>query len=353
MSNPSSRVFSVVGGQYGSEGKGAVAAAIVERELDRGGDVISVRVGGPNAGHTAYDAQGRKWALRTVPIGAVVDPTCELLIAAGSEIDPEVLHSEVDALEEAGIPVRDRLIIDEQATVITPDHIRQEQESDITARLGSTAKGIGAARAERMWRTAPLAKDGLDDGGYIITNSTDMFLREFAASGQRSIVVEGTQGYGLGLHQGLYPYCTSGNVTATDTLALAGIAPFDPRYGQVTPVVVLRYNPIRVAGNSGPMQGETSWEDLGLEPEKTTVTQKIRRVGEWDWDLAYRAVEANGGRAVSLALTMMDHAFPEIAGAFTPDRLTDDALAWIARVEDALQASIYYVGTGPDSGIFD
>jgi adenylosuccinate synthase len=39
--------------------------------------------------------------------------------------------------------------------------------------------------------------------------------------------------------------------------------------------------PIRVGGDSGgcyPDQEELSWEELGLEPEVTTVTNRVRRV---------------------------------------------------------------------------
>ena len=63
-----------------------------------------------------------------------------------------------------------------------------------------------------------------------------------------------------------------------------------------------------MAGNSGPLKGETSWEELGLEPERTTVTNKVRRVGDWDPELLEEAIRANGGggwnSGVSLAVTM-------------------------------------------------
>lgn len=44
----------VVGGQYGSEGKGKVAAYLTRREdID-----ICVRCGGPNSGHSFIDNRG-------------------------------------------------------------------------------------------------------------------------------------------------------------------------------------------------------------------------------------------------------------------------------------------------------
>ena len=74
------RVTVVVGGQYGSEGKGHVTA-----QLTGGRDVV-VRVAGPNAGHSAYDPRGVLWKLRQIPVGAVWS-NGPVVIAAGSEID--------------------------------------------------------------------------------------------------------------------------------------------------------------------------------------------------------------------------------------------------------------------------
>ncbi len=53
-------VWVVVGGQYGSEGKGKIAAFItLQEEID-----ICVRCGGPNSGHCFVDESGELRALR-------------------------------------------------------------------------------------------------------------------------------------------------------------------------------------------------------------------------------------------------------------------------------------------------
>ena len=124
-------------------------------------------------------------------------------------------------------------------------------------------------------------------------------------------MIEGTQGYGLGLHAGLYPQCTSNDARAIDFLAMAGVNPWDG-WDRFQVIGATRTNPIRVAGNSGPLKGETTWEDLGQQSERTTVTQKTRRVGEWDAELVSNAVRRGGIHAI--ALTMVDKVFPEIAG---------------------------------------
>lgn len=101
--------------------------------------------------------------------------------------------------------------------------------------------------------------------------------------------------------------------------------------------VVARVYPIRVAGNSGPMKGETTWEALGLEPEKTTVTQKIRRVGAWDADLVRRAVQANGGeKSVRVVITMLDQVIPELAD-FEPGEFLDGLPPVLEKVNDWIE----------------
>ena len=330
--SPAETLDVVVGTQYGSEGKGHVTDQTIRQYADAKGPVLSVRVGGPNAGHCVIDPDtGHKYAFRSLPVGAIHNT--HLLVAAGSELDMEVLLSEIEEVSGQGRPIT--LNIDPQATVLLPRHIEQEKTSDLNARTGSTAKGIGAARADRVWRSAPIVADlyspdpegepaeaadtlgkirsRIAIGGGVLTHQdTAAYIEQtrHTRSGVH-VVVEGTQGYGLGLHAGLYPQCTSNDARAIDFLSQAGINPWDG-WGRFQVIGATRTNPIRVAGNSGPLKGETTWEDLGQESERTTVTQKTRRVGEWDAELVANAVRRGGVHA--LALTMVDKVFPEIAG---------------------------------------
>lgn len=325
-----------------SEGKGAVAGWISRSYANLDRAVMGVRVGGPNAGHTVYgncpyggdcasmgDAHkgcnefGHPWALRQVPVAAVTNPTASLVIAAGSEVDPDVLWNELNDLDRAGYSPWDRLMVDASATVLSESHRQIEAGKDLQRRLGSTAKGIGAARAERIYRDArtvgeaeefeTAAWEQLDVG------NTIEWIEDVLDSGGH-VVVEGTQGWGLGLHTEYYPFVTSGDCRAIDFLAQAGISPWRHLPGGRPPelriVVCFRPYPIRVAGNSGPMRGETSWGELELSPEFTTVTQKMRRVGEWNPTMVESAIAANGGLGehMVLALTMGDHIVPALEG---------------------------------------
>ena len=63
-------------------------------------------------------------------------------------------------------------------------------------------------------------------------------------------------------------------------------------------LLVARTYPIRVAGNSGPLKNELTWEEISRRVgkqvvERTTVTNKIRRVGEWDEELLDNAITLN------------------------------------------------------------
>lgn len=340
----------VVGAQFGSEAKGAVCAALAKRDYGNRGHA-SVRVGGSQAGHTAYDKIGRAWALRHIPVAAVVNPDARLLIARGSEIDPDVLLDEIIRLEDAGFEIKNRLFVDRSATVIQDHHKHREASEGLTARLGSTAKGVGAARADRIMRTAQIWGDVADGLGL---RSWDVAALQTAliAAGQH-IVIEGVQGYGLGLHTEHYPKSTSSDTDAATFLALAGVSPWQENCDPVRVVLVARTFPIRVAGNSGDMHAETDWETLGLTPELTTVTRKVRRVGHWDEDLVLDAIRANGGPAptVELAISMLDQRYAETENVEFHDLKTDAPTAWrwLEYLQETYHTRIGMVGTGPDS----
>ena len=72
----------VVGGQYGSEGKGKVAHYIARTSGAR----AAVRVGGPNSGHTVYADSGKKYIFQHLPTAAIL-PDVICVLATGSYID--------------------------------------------------------------------------------------------------------------------------------------------------------------------------------------------------------------------------------------------------------------------------
>jgi adenylosuccinate synthase len=222
--------------------------------------------------------------------------------------------------------------------------------------IGSTGKGIGAARADRIMRRAKRIEDDGDLVETLYEAGADFIdLPNLARSGHWDyIIIEGTQGFGLGLHAGFYPYCTSSDCRAIDFLAMAGINPWHG-YTEFNIWGAARVFPIRVAGNSGPLRNETTWDELGLPPEFTTVTKKMRRVGQWDRGLVSNACRANGGPGtVQVAVTMLDQLFPELAGVTETHRIMehDHAFAWLNQREQETSCRVGLVTTGPNTGVF-
>src|SRR5205823_11296736 len=96
----------LVGGQYGSEGKGNVAAYLAP-EYD-----LLVRSGGPNAGHSLMNAEG-KHVQYHLPSGTTVCGA-RLLLTSAAVISVDQLMDEIAASNVA----IDRLVSDRRATVI-------------------------------------------------------------------------------------------------------------------------------------------------------------------------------------------------------------------------------------------
>src|SRR6266849_7015462 len=110
-------VWVVVGGQFGSEGKGKISAIItLQEEID-----ICIRCGGPNSGHSFQMPNGELVLLRQLPTG-FVRPQTRLLIPAGGLVDLEVLRFEIEALRLDA----SRVGVDRNAMVITADDRDQE-----------------------------------------------------------------------------------------------------------------------------------------------------------------------------------------------------------------------------------
>ncbi|MDF0496075.1 adenylosuccinate synthetase [Bradyrhizobium yuanmingense] len=324
----------VVGGQFGSEGKGKVALAIAQEE----NAAAVVRVGGTNSGHTAV-VDGRRWALRQLP-AAVLAPSAVAVLPPGAIIDPEIFLREVDAL---GLGP-DKVIVDPLATIISEDDRSAERSSGIIGEIGSTGSGTGAALVRRMMRHKETMLAGSIEALSPFLRDSTMFMRTVLDQG-RWIVIEGSQGFGLSLlHGGYYPKATSRDTTAGTFIGEAGLSPLDVK--DVT--LVLRTFPIRVAGDSGKLPNETTWDVIakgaGLPEgycELTTATKKVRRVARFDAAIVKRAIAIN--RPTRIVLNHFDYIDPDIR----EHRFNANALSFLKKLEDDIDRSVDLVGTGP------
>jgi adenylosuccinate synthase len=171
------------------------------------------------------------------------------------------------------------------ARIITDEHKRWEQAAKLGPAIGSTQSGTGAsvmAMTARGAASFPLNSVQADEVPELQPFLTDTTRAERSLlSAGRRVVIEGTQGFGLSLLQGGYwPKATSRDTSAAGFLAEAGLSPRD--VDDVS--MVIRCHPIRVAGDSGALKGETSWERIAVDAglpldyrEYTTVTGKVRR----------------------------------------------------------------------------
>ena len=337
----------LVGLQWGSEGKGKIAGYLAKEYNGM------VRSGGPQAGHTFYIGE-EKCINRQIPCG-VHNPNCKLYLSANSIINIEVLLDEIKRYELTP----KHLMIDNNALLVTPGHIRLEAASSLGKRLASTLEGVGAAQSEKVWRRAKLFGNNSTRSHrdclvydkpelYFFAGDTSESIHQQIAD-NAPVLLEGTQGFGLCLNHGDYPYVTSRDINSSSLLSDAGIS---PRFHGQT-IGVMRTYPIRVGGNSGPVgSDELSWKEITKRSrsktqilEHTTVTGRVRRVFEQDWVSISKAIEIN--QPDQIALCFLDYINAEDYGKNDLDKLSDESRKYIEITEELVGVPITLISTGP------
>jgi adenylosuccinate synthase len=319
----------LVGGFWGDEGKGKIVSHIAFSDKPK----IIARGGvGPNAGHTV-EAKGKKYGVRMVPSGFVYEDA-RLLIGAGVLVNPAVFLHEVETLG-----LSERMGVDKRCSIIEDIHIEEDKgDSHLKEKIGSTGTGCGPANRDRVMRVAKQAKDIGELGPFV----TDVPLEiNEAIDRDEMVLVEGSQGFGLSLFYGTYPYVTSKDTTASMMAADVGIGP--TKIDEV--IVVFKTFPTRVG--SGPFPTEISQEEaekLGIV-EYGTVTGRRRRIGLWDGEYARYSAMING--ATQIAITGIDKLDEECYGATKWDELTKRAKDFLERVEEDVRIPVTLISTGP------
>ena len=321
----------IIGGQYGSEGKGNIVGHLAPEYK------LLIRVGGPNAGHKVY-ADTEPETYFHLPSGTERAPNAKLLLGAGAVIFPPKL---LDEIAEHQIDAN-RLSIDSQAMIIS-DQDRINENVQLKS-ISSTAQGVGIATANKILgrgdyadkkESRPqLAKDVSELRPFI--RDAQEIIADHLLKGDR-IMLEGTQGTSLSIHHGKYPFVTSRDTTVAGCLADAGIAPTNVR----RVIMVCRTFPIRVGGPSGPMELEVDYDELSdrsgipvaklKQTELTTTTKKQRRIAEFDWVQLKRSVQMNG--PTDIALTFVDYIDKKNQSAYRFEQLTEETLRFIEEVE--------------------
>lgn len=299
----------IIGGQGGDEGKGK----IIEYLAHEGDYAGAVRCCRPQAGHT-LERDGKRLTLANLSC-AYANPALTIFLAAGSMISLErLLYGFKKKMPDgslkhipAEIPATgitpDRLRIDENATVITPEHKKRENENEYLMKsIGSVGEGISQCLIDKIMRVAnlPRAKNIPALKPYLADTKKEMHA--LLESGKH-LLLEGDHGAKLDLIHGEYPMVTTRAVNAAGFLSEAGIGPREVR----DIYVILKPYATRVG--PGPLDDEIFNEQilqwtLNIGGEKGSVSGRKRRVGKFERDKVQEVIRMNS--ATKLVFTHMD-----------------------------------------------
>ena len=318
----------IVCGFFGDTGKGKIISYLSLKDKI----AVTARAGvGPNAGHTVV-YEGKEYKLRMIPSAFVYDK-CRLLMGPGVLNNPQILIQEIELTKS-----QNRVGVDPQCAIIESKHIQADRKGELAEKIKTTGTGTGPCNAERALRTVKLARDTPELKNYL----TDVPLEvNEALDHGKNVLIEGTQGTYLSLYHGTYPYCTSKDVTASAACSDVGIGP--TKVDDV--ILVFKAYTTRVGG--GPLPNELSWEEAEKRgwAEVATVTGRRRRAAPFNYDLAKRAVMLNG--TTQAAVTKIDVLYPECKGVKSYEELSQQAKAFIKKVEKEIGVPVTLVGTGP------
>jgi len=251
-------VSSIVGGQWGDEGKGRIVDYLAQNA-----DLVIRFQGGDNAGHTVVNDMG-KFALHIIPSGIFNDETLSI-VGAGTVVNFDTMKQE---LEDIPKELHKNLLIDYRAHLIFPFHClldgAEEANKSGNWKVGTTKRGIGPCYSDKAARCGIRAVDILDEDR--LRTRLEMLLprknrdlefynlktftvdecmeicarwkKEFgsqirdtlpiireAVQEKRNVLMEGQLGIMRDLDWGIYPYTTSSNPTSGGACNTGGISP--------------------------------------------------------------------------------------------------------------------------------
>jgi len=327
----------VVGSQWGDEGKGKVVDWLSERA-----DIVVRFQGGHNAGHTLV-IDGKTYKLSLLPSGTVRGKFS--VIGNGVVIDPWAFLEEISRVRKQGVQVNPEILaVADNACLILPLHqnldvVREEMAGK--SRIGTTGRGIGPAYEDKVARRAIRICDLRDKGTVEIkverllshhnallrgmnreeldskkiieslhslspkllpfAKDSCSLLQKAREEGQR-ILFEGAQGIMLDLDHGTYPYVTSSNTVSGAATSGSGLGPDSVGYI----LGITKAYTTRVG--SGPFPTELKDQTAAVLGKRGnefgTVTGRERRCGWFDSVMVRQAIKVSGIKGI--ALTKLD-----------------------------------------------
>ncbi|WP_295413316.1 adenylosuccinate synthase [uncultured Thiodictyon sp.] len=328
----------VIGTQWGDEGKGKVVDLLTER--------VSAVVrfqGGHNAGHTLV-IDGVKTVLHLVPSG-ILHPGVRCLIGNGVVLSPSALLTEIAALEQTGVPVRERLGLSAACALILPYHVALDlarERARGAKAIGTTGRGIGPAYEDKVARRgirlgellepehfkerlrevleyhnfalehyfkaapvdyAAVLDESLAHAEQLRPMVVDVpgVLHALRAQGA-DVLFEGAQGSMLDIDHGTYPYVTSSNTTAGGAACGSGVGPRDLDYV----LGIVKAYTTRVGGGPFPTElFDADGDGLGRRGhEFGATTGRKRRCGWLDMVALKRSFAINS--VTGVCITKLD-----------------------------------------------
>ncbi len=336
MSKNNSNITTIVGAQWGDEGKGKITDFFAGKA-----DFVIRFHGGNNAGHTVI-VDNKTYKLHLIPSGVLYSHPISV-IGNGVVVDPQALINEIEYLKKK--EVVPRLKISDRAHVIMPYHIEMDvaltkHQGKLAA--GSTKRGIAPVYGDKMYRhgiriidiTEPeIFKEKLEKSfafndtlikafghnhnldqnkifnqyleygkilkPYISDISVDIYK---AYKNGASILFEGAQGISLDVDHGIYPHTTSSNTIAGHIASGTGVS-----FRNIDRVIGVTKAYLSRVGNSPlptELEGDIAEELRKKGGEYGTTTGRPRRVGWLDLVQVRQAVRTNG--LTEIALTKLD-----------------------------------------------
>jgi len=336
MSKNNSNITTIVGAQWGDEGKGKITDFFAGKA-----DFVIRFHGGNNAGHTVI-VDNKTYKLHLIPSGVLYSHPISV-IGNGVVVDPQALINEIEYLKKK--EVIPRLKISDRAHVIMPYHIEMDvaltkHQGKLAA--GSTKRGIAPVYGDKMYRhgiriidiTEPeIFKEKLEKSfafndtlikafghnhnldqnkifnqyleygkilkPYISDISVDIYK---AYKNGASILFEGAQGISLDVDHGIYPHTTSSNTIAGHIASGTGVS-----FRNIDRVIGVTKAYLSRVGNSPlptELEGDIAEELRKKGGEYGTTTGRPRRVGWLDLVQVRQAVRTNG--LTEIALTKLD-----------------------------------------------
>ncbi|KAK7396265.1 hypothetical protein VNO78_17143 [Psophocarpus tetragonolobus] len=329
-----SQVSGVLGCQWGDEGKGKLVDILAQHF-----EIVARCQGGANAGHTIYNAEGKKFALHLVPSGILNEDTL-CVIGNGVVVHLPGLFKEIDGLESNGVSCEGRILISDRAHLLFDFHqvVDGLREADLAKSfIGTTKRGIGPCYSSKVNRNgirvgdlrhmdtfpqkldlilsdAALRFKDFNYGPDVLKEEVEKYKRyaerlepfiadtvhvmNDAIAQKKKILVEGGQATMLDIDFGTYPFVTSSSPSAGGICTGLGIAP--RVVGDL--IGVVKAYTTRVGSGPFPTEILGSGGDLlrFAGQEFGTTTGRPRRCGWLDIVALKYSCQINGFSALNL-----------------------------------------------------